>query len=313
MSKFYHEYDNAIYDMRKHVGAVNVIPQTWYKKITFENGKPHLNAITILSELVYWYTPHGKVINGSSVLVKKFSADILQKGYRELSDKFGMSDKQVREALIKLESMGLAKRIFRSIDLPSTKLTNVMFISIDPIAISSVSASEICDENLAENDDSGKEVFPLKETPSFRRRKHPPSVEGNTYTENTNTENTNTIINNPPTPHGGADAVKNKKSKKKNDGEVNVELVAPSSVDEKLWNDFLEMRKKIRKPATDRAKTNIIKKLEKFGQAANEALENSIVNCWADVYNPADRKSWRSKNEDDNGLGDWGYKKFWEN
>ena len=35
----------------------NVIPHTWYKTILRENGKPNVNAIIILSDIVYWYRP----------------------------------------------------------------------------------------------------------------------------------------------------------------------------------------------------------------------------------------------------------------
>jgi hypothetical protein len=53
----------------------------------------------------------------------------------------------------------------------------------------------------------------------------------------------------------------------------------------KTWGDFLEMRKKIRKPATDRAKDLILKKLHKDDiKMAMARLEQSIVNGWQDVY-----------------------------
>ena len=35
----------------------NVVPQTWYRTILRETGKPHLLAIMILSDIVYWYRP----------------------------------------------------------------------------------------------------------------------------------------------------------------------------------------------------------------------------------------------------------------
>lgn len=35
----------------------NIIPATWYKTITKENGKPYLLAIAILADIVYWYRP----------------------------------------------------------------------------------------------------------------------------------------------------------------------------------------------------------------------------------------------------------------
>ncbi|WP_050632369.1 hypothetical protein [Bacillus andreraoultii] len=35
----------------------NVIPNAWYQKIILPNGKAHLTAILILSDIVYWYRP----------------------------------------------------------------------------------------------------------------------------------------------------------------------------------------------------------------------------------------------------------------
>ena len=35
----------------------NVVSHAWYKTILRENGKPHLLAISILSDIVYWYRP----------------------------------------------------------------------------------------------------------------------------------------------------------------------------------------------------------------------------------------------------------------
>ena len=54
------------------------------------------------------------------------------------------------------------------------------------------------------------------------------------------------------------------------------------------------MRKKIKKPATDRAIQNIINKLIKFEERmvgyANQCLNQSITNCWQDVYEPKQDK-----------------------
>lgn len=35
----------------------NMTPQIWYKTITKKTGKPYLLAITLLSDIVYWYKP----------------------------------------------------------------------------------------------------------------------------------------------------------------------------------------------------------------------------------------------------------------
>jgi len=63
--------------------------------------------------------------------------------------------------------------------------------------------------------------------------------------------------------------------------------IVPEFVDKDLWNDFLEMRKKIKKPPTDRAKELLIKDLEKLkvdGQDPNEVLKQSIKNNWQGLF-----------------------------
>ncbi|MCT6947887.1 MAG: DNA replication protein DnaD, partial [Bacillus thuringiensis] len=35
----------------------NTLDQGWFKYLTLENGKPYMVAITILSEIFYWYKP----------------------------------------------------------------------------------------------------------------------------------------------------------------------------------------------------------------------------------------------------------------
>lgn len=63
----------------------------------------------------------------------------------------------------------------------------------------------------------------------------------------------------------------------------------PPIVPISVWLEFAEMRKKIRKPLTDRAGELIRNKLAKFkeqGYDPTEILENSIRNGWQDVYEP---------------------------
>lgn len=73
------------------------------------------------------------------------------------------------------------------------------------------------------------------------------------------------------------------KGKNKFDPSV-VEL--PSNVDRQDWIEFVKMRKLIKKPLTELATSKILKKLSSFGVHAKQALENSIVSSWSDVYLP---------------------------
>lgn len=59
----------------------------------------------------------------------------------------------------------------------------------------------------------------------------------------------------------------------------------PPFINPEIWKDFEAMRKQIKRPMSERAKKLIISKLQKLGEdKANEILEQSIVNCWQDVY-----------------------------
>ena len=35
----------------------NIIPMVWFQAIRYPNGKPNVNAIIILADIVYWYRP----------------------------------------------------------------------------------------------------------------------------------------------------------------------------------------------------------------------------------------------------------------
>lgn len=59
----------------------------------------------------------------------------------------------------------------------------------------------------------------------------------------------------------------------------------PPFINPEIWKDFEAMRKQIRKPMSERAKKLIVSKLQSLGEdKADEILEQSIVNCWQDVY-----------------------------
>lgn len=118
--------------------AGNVIPEAWFQNIVRPNGKAYITAIIILADILYWYRPTevrdehtGRVIQYK----QKFKADMLQKSYSELSEKFGLGKKETTNAVIHLESMGLIKRVFRTVN----KFPNVMFIDIFPQAIKEIS------------------------------------------------------------------------------------------------------------------------------------------------------------------------------
>lgn len=87
---------------------------------------------------------------------------------------------------------------------------------------------------------------------------------------------------------------KQKGSKKEANVNVNVneecKLELPIFINKNLFDSFIEMRKKIKKPLTEHAKELLLKDLTNFENLeagnANIALENSIKNSWQGVFEP---------------------------
>lgn len=188
----------------------NVIPHNWYSQITRSNGKPDINAIIILAEILYWY--RGTAIKEETTgkftgYKKKFKDDMLQRSYKSFEIQFGFSKKQIRTALIQLEELGLIKRIFKNIELENnTVITNVMYIDINPKRIEEITinskentsfpiSKQVFPENSAQVNTSfpkSKEVATKMETGCFPESKEGISLKGKTYTETIITETTNT-------------------------------------------------------------------------------------------------------------------------
>jgi len=124
----------------------NVTPQIWYKTITKKTGKSYLLAITLLSDIVYWYKPtivrdemSGQVIGWR----KKFKEDLLQKTYQQYADLFGESKRSVKAALDRLEELGAIKKEFRDVECENgITLYNLMYISINDDVITKLTYPE---------------------------------------------------------------------------------------------------------------------------------------------------------------------------
>lgn len=112
----------------------NTIPHSWYGTILTEKGKPDMNAIVILSEILYWHRPRESCGDGDSgeiVLAKRFDKDMLQLSYGQLNKKFHLSKAQSRRAMKNLERLGVIKRHLRDFDTDAgDRLNNVMFIEL---------------------------------------------------------------------------------------------------------------------------------------------------------------------------------------
>ena len=137
----------------------NVIDPEWYRHIKKPSGKPHHLAVTILSDIVYWYRPTDVRDENTGFVVarkKKFKGDLLQKTYKSYATMYGESRDCVKAAFDVLEDMGLIKRYFRDVvHSDGTESNNVMFIDLFP--------EELCKISNIGNEAKGE--VPLKNTP----------------------------------------------------------------------------------------------------------------------------------------------------
>ncbi|MGF2619107.1 DnaD domain-containing protein [Bacillus cereus] len=168
----------------------NVVDHEWFNYITFSNGKPHIVAIMVLSEIVYWYRPTviRDEIDRKVTYKKKFKADKLQKNYQQLADTFGFTKLQVKRACDLLTDMLLIKIEFRTINADGKILNNVMFVEPVPTEIKKISSMY---QQIKE--DPGylevNRVVTSKSRPSSLTSKESPNFKVKTNTEIT-TKNT---------------------------------------------------------------------------------------------------------------------------
>jgi len=117
----------------------HVIPHTWYDHITYTTDggaeRVDLQAIIILSDIVYWYRPKrvmdeetGKLLR----LERRFSADKLQRNYQQLSEQFGLSKNQAARAVKRLRDLGLVTMEFRTVETSKGNIPNVLFLEPVP-------------------------------------------------------------------------------------------------------------------------------------------------------------------------------------
>ncbi|MDD4563126.1 MAG: GntR family transcriptional regulator [Syntrophomonadaceae bacterium] len=105
----------------------NIIPQNWFKFIKFPSGKPDLLGVMILSEVIYWYRASEVRDEATGQMVgqeRKFKADKLQRNYQSFADQFGVSKRQVQEAIRRLKEAGIITIELRTITLDSGMVLN---------------------------------------------------------------------------------------------------------------------------------------------------------------------------------------------
>jgi len=116
----------------------NVIPRIWFRTIVkddLKNPKPHLLAINILADIVYWYRPkeiRDEITGDVKGYSKKFRSDLLQRSYDDLAETFSCSKDTAKEAVVFLEKkMGVIYRELRDLVIGGVCCNNVMFLGLN--------------------------------------------------------------------------------------------------------------------------------------------------------------------------------------
>jgi len=200
------EPDQPEYQLVHQLGATKfsgyVIPPEWFQFLTYENGKPHMNAIFVLADLIYWYQPKriedeetGRVIGYR----KRFKGDKVHRSYTQYEDRFSMTKMQSRSAVDWLVEQGYITKELRTITLADGKvLNNVMFLEPVVKRVLAITHPNLSDPVQLELDIPAEAPSVVDSTPSVIQ--NTPCVVQNTgvcctehtlcCTEHTNTETT---------------------------------------------------------------------------------------------------------------------------
>lgn len=167
----------------------NIIPHAWYKSplLRKETGKPHLLAIHILADIMYWYRPkidYDAEANEIKGYHKKFHADKLQKSYQSYADMLGFTKIQVKRAFDFLIERGLVNVEFRNIHRGGLAINNVLYVEpvvdrVRPLMVSEGHPYEKVNTPYQNSNGTPDDFV-----------NNPPSKNVRTNTENTSTQNT---------------------------------------------------------------------------------------------------------------------------
>lgn len=181
----------------------NVTPASWWRHITLPSGRPDQTAITLLSEIVYWYRPAEVRNENTGELTgyrKRFHGDMLQRNYQAFADQFGFSKREATDALKRLRDAGLITLELRTVNTPAgSVMSNVLFIGVNPGAIAHITNTI---KEIPQDNKTGTAITLKRNTPSveveplLRPDVSDPTLKSETYTEittKTTTEIKNTL------------------------------------------------------------------------------------------------------------------------
>lgn len=85
----------------------NIVPISWYHEIVKPTGKPDMNAIAVLAELVFWHRP----VYENGKYRSKFKGEKFKINYKKMSQILNLTEKDIQRALAALEKLNLIKRV----------------------------------------------------------------------------------------------------------------------------------------------------------------------------------------------------------
>lgn len=106
------------------------------------------------------------------------------------------------------------------------------------------------------------------------------------------TEQTITDLSNTPLPKQVTEPLPKQVITKEKKETIQKKYILPEWINPELWDGFIEMRKRIKKPLTDLAIKLAIKKLSGYrdnGEDPNEILERAILGSWQGLYSLKDK------------------------
>ena len=141
--------NNKVIKITKMNITGNIVPISWFEHLTFKSGKPHLPAIMILSDIIYWYrAQETREQDGTVVEYKqKFQADMLQKQYKEWMKLYGFGRAQTKSAVDYLQKEEYINREFRDVERNGEIFQNRMYVEPKPEKIEKITYGRFQDKN----------------------------------------------------------------------------------------------------------------------------------------------------------------------
>jgi hypothetical protein len=171
----------------------NLIPDKFYDFFRTASGRPDFSVRQILSDILYWYRPKHTTCpkTGLKIASKKFHSDTFQTSYAQLKEKHKLSRETIRQALKRLEDIGLIIREFRTMKVYGQIYNNVMFIHLNSTKISEI--LNFNSENSTKTSEQDDIISSTKNiSTSTPIKKHPQeNIETATYTKDTQNSSSN--------------------------------------------------------------------------------------------------------------------------